>query len=76
MKHAIDYGYSFWNWGGTWQEQKGVYDFKKKWGAIDEKYYYYTKVFNNEIVELPSNTLIDSFPNFYTMPFKNLKTEL
>ena len=73
MKDAIDDGYSSWNWGGTWEEQKGVYDFKKKWGAVDKKYYYYTKVFNEDIIKLSSETLLDCFPNFYTLPFKYLK---
>lgn len=65
IKDAIDDGFSYWNWGGTWEEQKGVYDFKKKWGAIEKKYEYFTKVFNHDIIELPSNTLLDLYPNFY-----------
>ena len=73
MKDAIDDGYSYWNWGGTWEEQKGVYDFKKKWGAIDKKYYYYTKVFNKDLKELSSDFLLNSYPYFYTIPFKYLK---
>ena len=76
MRDAVEDGFSFWNWGGTWEEQKGVYDFKKKWGATDKKYYYYTKIFNEKITGLSINNLLDLFPNFYTMPFKNLKTKL
>ena len=37
-------GYKYWNWGGTWLSQKGVFRFKKKWGAEGSNYNYFTKV--------------------------------
>ena len=27
-------GYKYWNWGGTWLSQKGVFRFKKKNGEL------------------------------------------
>ena len=29
MEDAIFHGMKFWNWGGTWQDQDGVFRFKK-----------------------------------------------
>ena len=72
MEEAIAEGYLNWNWGGTWKTQKGVYDFKKKWGAIDKKYFYFTKIINKNIIKLSSNKLMKNYPNFYTLPFDKL----
>ena len=35
MLDAVEKNYEYWNCEGTWESQKGVYDFKKKWGAND-----------------------------------------
>ena len=32
MQEAITCGMKWWNWGGTWKSQDGVYRFKKSWG--------------------------------------------
>jgi len=74
MKDAIRQGYDKWNWGGTWLSQGGVYDFKKKWGATDKRYYYYTQVYKKEIVSENKDFLISSYPNFYLVPFNQLLT--
>lgn len=66
MKNAILRGFKYWNWGGTWESQKGVYDFKKKWGAKDFNYSYYTKIYSEEILSLPKQELSRLFSNFYT----------
>ena len=42
MLYAHKKGLKHWNWGGTWETQEGVMAFKRKWGAIDKKYFYYT----------------------------------
>ena len=26
-------GFHYWNWGGTWQSQEGVYSFKNRWNV-------------------------------------------
>ena len=72
MQDAIDKDFKYWNWGGTWESQKGVYDFKKKWGAIDKNYYYYTRVINDKIIEIQRDKLLKDFPNFYIYPFNRL----
>ena len=73
MRDAIDRGYSNWNWGGTWLSQGGVYNFKKKWSTREYAYYYYTKIFNDEIYEVKSNYLISNYYGFFTIPFKHLE---
>ena len=73
MKDAINSQYRFWNWGGTWESQYGVYDFKKRWGAVDKKYHYFTKIFNKQLLELSQHEIEVAYPNFYTLPFKYLK---
>lgn len=73
MKDAIEKNYKYWNWGGTWESQKGVYDFKKKWGANDMRYSYYTMLINKEILGLSSDQLLKLYPNFYVLPFNQLE---
>ena len=54
-----------WNWGGTWLSQGGVYDFKKRWGTTDYPYYYYTKLFNEEVKSSSKDTLLKDYPGFF-----------
>lgn len=72
MTEASVFGFKNWNWGGTWESQKGVYSFKKKWGTIDKNYYYLTKLNNEEIYALDEETLLSEYSNFYVIPYKNL----
>jgi len=65
--------YKFWNWGGTWGSQDGVYRFKSRWGAQDINYYYFTKINDKDILYSPSKTLIDNYPNFFVLPFDQLR---
>ena len=75
MRDAIKMNYKFWNWGGTWQTQQGVYDFKKKWGAIDMKYQYFTKIINKHLLKLTVSELENQYPHFYTVPYHQLKND-
>jgi hypothetical protein len=72
MSQASILGYKTWNWGGTWESQKGVYSFKKRWGTKNEKYFYLTKVNNTDLYNLDENTLSREYQNFFVLPFKNL----
>lgn len=40
MIQSMQAGAHTWNWGGTWLTQRGVYHFKRGWGAIDRPYAY------------------------------------
>lgn len=72
MKDASEQGYKFWNWGGTWETQEGVYRFKKRWGSFDEKYYYLTQINNSELFQSSPEELISEYTDFFVLPFNQL----
>lgn len=74
MQDAIADGFSNWNWGGTWLSQRGVYDFKKRWGTTDYRYYYYTRLFNDEAKRQPKELILEMYPGFYVVPFTGLSS--
>ena len=51
--------------GGTWLSQDKVFRFKKKWGACSTKYYYYTSIFNKEILNIKDEVLSKEYPFFH-----------
>lgn len=69
MKAAAKDGYKFWNWGGTWESQEGVYDFKKRWGANDHRYEYFIQMLDDKVKDIPLQELKYAFPNFYLYPY-------
>ena len=73
MMNGIDLGYSNWNWGGTWETQTGVYDFKKKWGAVDCNYEYYTMIYDTTLLKLSEEELNSEYSNVFVLPFKELQ---
>lgn len=66
-------GFKWWNWGGTWLTQDGVYKFKKKFGAVDKEYKYFIKINNKEIYNSTKAELLSEYDNFYIIPFDKLK---
>lgn len=78
MKDAAQRGYRYWNWGGTWHTQKGVYDFKKRWGTKDFPYYYYIKAYRgiSNIKSLDKSEVSKEYPYFYSIPFSLLDGQL
>ena len=73
MKDSISNNYQYWNWGGTWINQKNLYNFKKKWAAEDYNYYYYTKLYNREILLKNNDFFLNHYKGFYIIPFDKLK---
>lgn len=73
MLDAVNLGYKYWNWGATWITQQGVYKFKGKWDARDYLYKYYIKVNRAELINMKSDDILEKFPNFYVIPFNQLK---
>lgn len=67
--------YKWWNWGGTWLSQDGVYLFKSRWGTTDHQYYYYTRLYNKDLLDKPRIFFIDNFPFYYVLPFNVLNSE-
>lgn len=72
MSDAIENGYNYWNWGGTWQTQDGIYRFKKRWGSKDYLYSYYTKIYDKSILNINKESLLSSYDSFYVVPFNHL----
>jgi lipid II:glycine glycyltransferase (peptidoglycan interpeptide bridge formation enzyme) len=72
MKKAACKGFAWWNWGGTWATQEGVYRFKKRWGSVDKVYTYYTKINNPDIYKKSKENLLQHYDHFYVIDFKKL----
>jgi hypothetical protein len=75
MSAAKNNNYKFWNWGGTWKSQDGVYQFKSRWGTEDHPYYYYTKILNKDVVNCNKQELLSEYPFFYVYPFDKLASQ-
>ena len=73
MCEANQKGYKWWNWGGTWLTQDGVYKFKNKFGAVDKEYKYFIKINNENIYNSSKEELLNEYDNFYVIPFDRLK---
>jgi hypothetical protein len=74
MKDAASSGYHYWNWGGTWHGQLGVYHFKKRWGTIDLPYQYYVRTASDisHIASLSPSEIVAAYRYFYVLPFSEL----
>ena len=73
MQDALKNGFENWNWGGTWLSQKGVFDFKRKWGTTDYPYFYYTRVFNQDVIRQNKDFLLNEYSGFFVTPFSSLE---
>lgn len=72
MKEAAQRGCVRWNWGGTWLTQDEVYHFKSRWNAVDRKYRYFTRVYDERILSSSREELLRAYPYFYVAPFSAL----
>lgn len=75
MQDATKRGCRWWNWGGTWLSQTGVYHFKKRWGTLNIPYYYYIKVFDSKILKADKEEIIKQYPYYYVIPFGKIKSQ-
>lgn len=75
MRDACKAGFKYWNWGGTWLTQEGVYLFKRRWGAIDLHYKYFIKENYTSGVLRNKNKddLMKYYGFFYIIPFSKIK---
>ncbi len=73
MVDAARAGFRRWNWGGTWVSQTGVYQFKKKWNAVDYPYSYLTTINNKALLGLSRVELMRAYPEFFVLPFGHLE---
>lgn len=60
----------YWNWGGTWMNQSGVYQFKKQWNPTETRYAYHTKILMQSILDLDPQEVMDAYPYFFVYPIK------
>jgi len=72
MENAAARGYKIWNWGGTWETQTGVYRFKRKWGAQEKSYRYFTQLNAPSILTCTPEQILQKYPNFFVVPFNLL----
>lgn len=77
MQEAARRGCRFWNWGGTWLTQNGVYHFKSRWGTEDKRYFYYIREYGqpNPLRLLSPQQILEEYPHFYVLPFKVLQKQ-
>lgn len=75
MREAVSRGCRWWNWGGTWFQQTGVYQFKSRWGTLDRHYHYYTRVYDRSLLRASRQELLTDYPYFFVVPFSQLAAE-
>jgi GNAT acetyltransferase-like protein len=69
MEEAVRRGCRYWNWGGTWRSQEGVYRFKSRFGAEERPYYYLVREYSPVLRQVPARDLLTAYPYFYVVPF-------
>ena len=71
MGDAAQLGYKWWNWGGTkLPSQEGVYHFKKRFGAVETEYKYYTRIYTDSIPpSINPKILTREYPYFFVIPY-------
>ena len=72
MEEAVRRDCRWWNWGGTWASQAGVYHFKSRWGTEDRTYRYFIRIRDQRLRSCRPAELLDESPFFYTVPFQLL----
>lgn len=77
MADAGMQGFQKWNFGGTWESQKGVYMFKKSFNAKDHLYTYNIRFFRDldKIKKLSSTEIFKEYPLFFIIPFHALENK-
>jgi hypothetical protein len=72
MQRAVRRGFRRWNWGGTWASQTSLYDFKRRWGAVDHPYWYFTTAADS-VLDRTRDEILAAHPLFYVCPFDRLR---
>jgi len=75
MADAVDRGFRWWNWGGTWASQTSLHHFKAGWGAIDRPYSYLISATaeGRRRMRAAKAVLAERFPYYYTFPYAMLE---
>ena len=74
MAEARAQGIEFWNWESSPGRDSGVYQFKKKWGAVESEYRIYIETFagRDKLRELGREGIAREFPYYFVWPFNRL----
>jgi hypothetical protein len=73
MFDAAKRGYFYWNWGGSLVDgMEGVKHFKRRFGAKEILYHYHTKQFRPLPSFITTEMLLENYPYFFVIPFKDL----
>lgn len=66
---AVQDGFRFWNFGGTWPTQDSLRHFKIRWGSSETRYSYYTHVLDKRLLAADRDSLLREYPFFFVVPF-------
>jgi len=70
MKWAKSQEIDIWNWQSCKSKSNSTFNFKKKWGAIEGKHYYYTKVLGDikPLLNIGFDKLREIYKWYYVLP--------
>lgn len=71
---AVERGFRWWNWGGTWASQRSLHHFKAGWGARDHPYTYFIHASERGMAAMRADreAIATAFPYYYVFPFDQL----
>ncbi len=75
MQLAMDQGLKHYNFGGTWTSQRSLYEFKRRFGASDFSYKYFTRILDPSLTQHSQKEIMAAFPFYYALPFSILETQ-
>jgi hypothetical protein len=69
-------GVRIWNWESSPSRDSGVYDYKRKWGAVENGYRIYVWCCRGKdyLRCVGTDQLVQNFPYFFIFPFDRLRT--
>jgi hypothetical protein len=77
MQDAVERGCRYWNWGGTWLSQEGVYRYKSRWNTKDYPYRYHIREYDDQypLRNYRQDELAAEYPFYYVVPYRVLRPE-
>ncbi len=74
MLWAMQQGFRWWNWGGTWSTQTNLLHFKAGWGALERPYTYVISASPDALTQFRTgfDELAQAFPYYYLYPHGSL----
>jgi hypothetical protein len=74
MVRAVERGFAWWNWGGTWYTQESLHHFKAGWGAIDMHYTYLITLGDGalDLLRRDIGPVRTAYSCFYLYPYHQL----